>query len=134
MFAHPQFRMDSPHHNALISILLGSPEKPTNLRLAAVSANSLTVSWTPGWDGGVAQTFYVSYRQWTQASNGDQSQDVEKVITILDDHASVKLVEDIVPDTDFEVKVWAENSVGISDREVGKYSTKSKPSFCGLTL
>jgi len=41
----------------------GPPEKPTNLRATEVGHNYVSLSWDPGFDGGLSKTkFFVSYR------------------------------------------------------------------------
>ncbi|XP_049288781.1 titin-like isoform X1 [Anopheles funestus] len=42
----------------------GPPEKPTNLGVADVGSNYVSLVWDPGFDGGITSTkFYVSYRK-----------------------------------------------------------------------
>ncbi|XP_017152155.1 Down syndrome cell adhesion molecule-like protein Dscam2 isoform X1 [Drosophila miranda] len=42
----------------------GPPEKPTNLRAMDVGHNYVSLSWDPGFDGGLSKTkFFVSYRR-----------------------------------------------------------------------
>lgn len=42
----------------------GPPEKPTNLRATEVGHNYVSLSWDPGFDGGLSKTkFFVSYRR-----------------------------------------------------------------------
>ncbi|XP_023031190.1 titin [Drosophila willistoni] len=42
----------------------GPPEKPTNLRTVDVGHNYVSLSWDPGFDGGLSKTkFFVSYRR-----------------------------------------------------------------------
>ncbi|XP_050321107.1 muscle M-line assembly protein unc-89 isoform X1 [Bactrocera neohumeralis] len=42
----------------------GPPEKPTNTRAVDVGPNYVTLSWDPGFDGGLSNTkFFVSYRR-----------------------------------------------------------------------
>ena len=42
---------------------LGPPEESTNLQYEDITAVSITISWTAGYDGGSKQTLYVVYQQ-----------------------------------------------------------------------
>lgn len=50
----------------------GSPDKPMNLKAVDSGPNSITLSWDPGFDGGLSNTkFFVSYRK-VAAPHDDQ--------------------------------------------------------------
>ena len=36
---------------------------PTNVTIITSTTNSVTLSWTPGFDGGASQTFTIQYRR-----------------------------------------------------------------------
>lgn len=89
----------------------------------AVTAVSLTIEWDRGWNGGLAQTFYMSY--------------LDKSETIPDTgvHYEVKLREDdgIRDSTEYTVSLYAENTKGPSTAVTKTATTKGEYSNSTLT-
>ncbi|XP_074645941.1 synaptogenesis protein syg-2-like [Tubulanus polymorphus] len=85
----------------------GPPQTPSNLRVIARTAVSVTLSWMSEFEGGAEQTFAVSYRAWNSVSAF-----VNK--TEITDPGYKKLVQTKItglkPATDYQFKVKSVNS------------------------
>ncbi|ELU18137.1 hypothetical protein CAPTEDRAFT_229386 [Capitella teleta] len=88
---------------------LAKPQPPTKLSSKA-TAKSLTLSWTPGWDGGPPQTFTITY-----STDGFEI----TIPGILDSphstRISYKLTEGISAEKSYSVEIFATNSQGSSE-------------------
>ncbi|XP_038065701.1 tyrosine-protein kinase receptor TYRO3-like isoform X1 [Patiria miniata] len=86
------------------------PNKPTSLGLTDRTAESLTVNWTAGHDGGEEQSFLVSYFNTTDSesvvtwSEPVRSSDGQRRYTYA--------VTSLRPYTEYKIRVYAENVVG----------------------
>ncbi|ELT93893.1 hypothetical protein CAPTEDRAFT_195627 [Capitella teleta] len=88
---------------------LAKPHPPTELSSEA-TAKSLTLSWTPGWDGGPTQTFTITY-----STDGNK-----KTIPNIPDspdanRIAYKLTEGISAEKSYSVEIFATNSQGSSE-------------------
>ncbi|KAH3811021.1 hemicentin-1-like isoform X2 [Dreissena polymorpha] len=88
--------------------LRAKPDKPTSFRIkdGSITHNSLTVEWIPGDTGGANPWFVIRYRaalipNWTD----------KRVPPTLQTSYTV---EDLIPRTNYELKMFAENIVGKS--------------------
>ncbi|ELU18147.1 hypothetical protein CAPTEDRAFT_229391 [Capitella teleta] len=88
---------------------VGKPHPPTKLSYEA-TAISLTLSWTPGWDGGPPQTFTITY------STDGFATKITKIPDSPDSgRISYKLSEGISTEKAYSVAILAINSQGSSE-------------------
>ncbi|ELU09105.1 hypothetical protein CAPTEDRAFT_196677, partial [Capitella teleta] len=88
---------------------LDKPRPPTELSYEA-TAKSLTLSWTPGWDGGTPQTFTIMYSTdgfAKQISSIPDSTDPNRISYKLTDGISTKKV--------YSVEIFSTNTYGPSE-------------------
>ncbi|XP_038064953.1 Down syndrome cell adhesion molecule-like protein 1 homolog [Patiria miniata] len=81
------------------------PDKPTRVEITERTAESLTVTWTPGYDGGETQSFRVSYIKTSDSTEVFTEETGGKTTSTaigLDDY------------TEYEIRVYAKNSIGES--------------------
>ncbi|XP_038064952.1 nephrin-like [Patiria miniata] len=81
------------------------PDKPTRVEITERTAESLTVTWTPGYDGGETQSFRVSCIKTSDSTDvftEDTDWKTTSTATGLDDY------------TEYEIRVYAKNSIGES--------------------
>ncbi|ELU15083.1 hypothetical protein CAPTEDRAFT_187820 [Capitella teleta] len=88
---------------------LDKPHPPTELSSEA-TAKSLTLSWTPGWDGGPPQTFTITYSTDGNKKNISDIPDSPDSTRI-----SYKLTEGISAEKSYSVEIFATNSQGSSE-------------------
>ena len=87
------------------------PDAPTNIRVKAkgITETSAVIQWTPGFNGGLKQTFIIQYttgtdgadEQWTEVHGGVET--------------THNIIENISPNTVYTVRVYANNTIGMSD-------------------
>ncbi|XP_037082277.1 nephrin-like isoform X2 [Pollicipes pollicipes] len=101
-------------HNELSSrrqeLVLGrpsSPDPPTGLKVVNVSHDTATLSWSPGFDGGLLQMYRIRY---SEANGGDEFhyKDVQPA------NISVFTVAGLQPSSQYSVSVMAYNKLGDS--------------------
>ncbi|XP_038065573.1 uncharacterized protein LOC119735735 isoform X5 [Patiria miniata] len=84
------------------------PDEPTGVVITERTAESLTVGWTPGFDGGEEQSFRVSYFKSSDPSKVVFTDEIPiggkttSTATGLDDY------------TEYEIRVYAKNAIGES--------------------
>ncbi|XP_038064959.1 tyrosine-protein kinase Mer-like [Patiria miniata] len=81
------------------------PDKPTRVEITERTAEILTVTWTPGYDGGETQSFRVSYIKTsdsTEVFTEETGGKTTSTATGLDDY------------TEYEIRVYAKNAIGES--------------------
>jgi hypothetical protein len=81
------------------------PDSPTEVRSSEKTSDSITVSWTAGYDGGEDQWFIVSYLK----TNSEDSEVFSDPITGGENMYTVTGLEGY---TEYEVRVYAENKFG----------------------
>ena len=84
---------------------IGRPDSPFGVRSSEKTSDSITVSWTAGYDGGEDQWFFVSYLK----TNSEDSEVFSDPITGGENMYTVTGLEGY---TEYEVRVYAENEIG----------------------
>ncbi|XP_042295747.1 nephrin [Sceloporus undulatus] len=83
------------------------PDPPRQLKVIGVSHNSLALEWTPGFDGGLQQSFRVRYH-WSGVPSF-------LYVDVFPPQSSVFTLMGLQPDTLYNVSVNAHNALGESD-------------------
>lgn len=103
-------------------MFVDNPQPPTEFQNVdeLATETSVTLSWKPGFDGGVEQIFLLDYRKFD--SNTDWS-----TVTILDTGKQVinATLTFLASDSVYEFKLMATNDIGNSTT-VGPLSVKTK--------
>ena len=86
------------------SHMLGKPDNVKSPVVTASSMNTLTVEWTPGYDGGEEQWFLVAYRLLPDGTFGDFERQENSKHTI----------EDLLPGKEYEIMIFSANKHGKS--------------------
>ena len=81
------------------------PETVRDVRVTLSTLTSLTLEWTPGYNGGEEQHFLVAYRKYPDDSFGSPEE------TNVPEY----IVDNLEPGTTYEIAIVSENSVGKSD-------------------
>ncbi|XP_038066086.1 tyrosine-protein kinase Mer-like [Patiria miniata] len=81
------------------------PDKPTKAEITERTAETLTVTWTPGYDGGETQSFRVSYIK---------TSDSTEVFTEETDGKTTSTATGLDDYTEYEIRVYAKNAIGES--------------------
>ena len=84
---------------------VGRPDPPTDVRGTERTSDSITVSWTSGYDGGEEQWFIVSYMK----ADSDDPETLSEPITGGENTFTITGLEGY---TEYEIRVYAENSIG----------------------
>ena len=87
------------------------------MRVTNKTADSLTVTWTAGYDGGEDQWFHVSYLK----TNSEDEETFSDSITGGDNMYTVAGLEEY---TDYDIRVYAENRIG-RNPDYGKITEKT---------
>ncbi|XP_069119334.1 cell adhesion molecule DSCAML1-like [Argopecten irradians] len=80
------------------------PEAPTGLAVTSKTWESVYLRWTPGFNGGESQTFYIRYTSLPHSSHGANDVDVATV----DEYN----VTGLMPETTYDFKVYGVNKLG----------------------
>lgn len=92
------------------------PERPSELRALHVDFMSATLAWSPGFDGGLDQTFFLDLNdtvlQLPPTANKQQSKNAYQVVQVTT--SSVNLTG-LQYDTVYSVRLMARNRLGSSD-------------------
>ncbi|KAJ6663543.1 hypothetical protein lerEdw1_009622 [Lerista edwardsae] len=89
------------------STKIGRPDPPTGLKVVGVAHNWLALEWTPGFDGGLQQSFRVRYH-WPEAPSF-------LYVDVFPPQSSVFTLTGLHPNTLYNVSVHARNALGESD-------------------
>ncbi|XP_022108621.1 nephrin-like isoform X2 [Acanthaster planci] len=106
------------------------PDKPSSVMITGQTAQSLTVAWTAGYDGGEEQSFRVAYLKTsdsteTRAGNNVTGGKTTYLVTGLEDY------------TKYEIRVYAKNIIGENTdyaKVVGHTLPKSPSPNLGITV
>nr|QRF78296.1 Nephrin [Novocrania anomala] len=102
------------------------PDVPYNISVVAVNGHSVTLGWTPGFNGGLVTTFRVRYRALgTDASAfkyADTSSNNKFILTELS------------PNTRYEITVKAINKKGESTYQMKSIQATTKPEKTGQVI
>ncbi|XP_076372805.1 synaptogenesis protein syg-2-like [Tachypleus tridentatus] len=106
------------HSNTTLELVRARvPKMPRKVSASNITHNSVMVSWEPGFDGGLPQTFNIKWRE-----SGQKQRYKSKNTTFLK-----HLIRELRPETDYEIFIVAFNEVGISDRNEGELKVHTKP-------
>uniref|UniRef100_A0A8D0BBY2 NPHS1 adhesion molecule, nephrin n=1 Tax=Salvator merianae TaxID=96440 RepID=A0A8D0BBY2_SALMN len=83
------------------------PDPPSGLKVVSVAHNWVTLQWTPGFDGGLQQSFRIRYH-WPEAVSF-------QYVDVVPPHASLFTLTGLLPHTVYNVSVNARNALGESD-------------------
>ncbi|XP_019627386.1 PREDICTED: nephrin-like isoform X2 [Branchiostoma belcheri] len=83
------------------------PDMPTSVTLVKKEDTSVTLSWTPGFDGGVQQSFQIRYNK--------QGRQGFVYVDVTPPNATTYTVTGLDPNTAYEFAVTSINSLGESD-------------------
>jgi len=91
-----------------------APDPPSSLDAVKVTATSVTLKWTPGFDGGYVQSFRIRYRK--EEEQNSRYVDVADNATIVNEDGEATFeVLDLKSDTGYRFAVMASNAVGRSN-------------------
>lgn len=82
------------------------PDPPSYLRILNVTYNSVNITWTPGFDGGFAQTFKIRYQR--------EGADNYQYVDVTPEGTNTYEVQDLKVDTKYSISIVAFNSIGAS--------------------
>ncbi|XP_077193153.1 LOW QUALITY PROTEIN: nephrin [Paroedura picta] len=85
---------------------IGHPDPPTHLKVLAVSHNWLALEWTPGFDGGLDQSFHVRYHRLGSPSFLE--------VDVFPPQSPTFTLTGLHPNTPYNVSVHARNALGES--------------------
>ncbi|XP_033759016.1 hemicentin-1-like isoform X2 [Pecten maximus] len=80
------------------------PEAPTEIVVTSKTWESVYLQWTPGFNGGESQTFYIRYTSLPHSSHGANDVDVAT--------ADEYNVTGLMPETTYDFKVYGVNKLG----------------------
>lgn len=101
------------------------PDTPSNLSEVDSTERSITVRWTPSFDGGHEQTFVIEYREIHE--NDFQKALVSRASTILQHEPHYHTVTALKSGTKYEIRIFSRNMVGSSPpSKIVMISTKCK--------
>nr|XP_056702386.1 nephrin [Euleptes europaea] len=86
---------------------IGRPDPPTGLKVVAVGHNWLALEWTPGFDGGLKQSFHLRYHQPGTPSFLE--------VDVFPPQSPMFTLTGLHPNTPYNVSVSARNALGASD-------------------
>ncbi|XP_014667088.1 PREDICTED: nephrin-like isoform X1 [Priapulus caudatus] len=95
------------------------PDAPYALAVVDKSFNSVKVTWTPGFDGGLHQAFRVRYRRL------DDTAEVYHYVDVYPTNATEFLVPGLERNTEYELSVMAYNRLGDSGYQQTAITTKT---------
>ena len=122
----PNVKQTSPHltisltHRFPLVQVSSKPEAPTSASVTDVTYNSAALSWTPGFDGGSEQTFYVEISPPTLSLAGRLE------VTFSGQPTNYEL-KDLKPAQRYVVSVLAQNSLGFGDATEVTFETREFP-------
>lgn len=110
----------------------GIPAPPIKLKLINATHDSITLSWEPSFDGGVAQTFRVRY---TKQQSKHANNEVEFTNVLTPAESSSITISGLDPDSEYVFAVFARNNLGESgpSREISVH-TRPRPRLPARTL
>ncbi|XP_076263611.1 nephrin adhesion molecule sticks and stones isoform X2 [Rhynchophorus ferrugineus] len=107
-----------------------SPDTPTLLIVLNATHDSVTLGWTPGFDGGMKPTYRIRYRQINE--------DGYKYEDVTGNNATTYTVKGLSIDTQYIFSIMASNKLGSSkympDLLSAKTSNKIPPSYSSPSL
>ena len=97
------------YHN--IIIFPGPPLKPDDFHIIDVTAVSIRVQWTTGFNGGLHQTFTIRY---TNVATGDtmEKSGIEDTGAGSGQIMTEDITDSIEPQTEYKLQIFAINSQG----------------------
>ena len=110
-------------------VVMGPPDTPTELIVSEVTHNSVGLSWTPGFDGGMKQYFSIKYAPILD-------RDAVRYVSVY--AGDVHVGPELEPGTSYEISIMAVNNLGESPRSepiiattlnMSEYSTKKHLSY-----
>ncbi|XP_060085334.1 nephrin-like, partial [Ylistrum balloti] len=103
-------RIGVKHHTVTL-IATGPPSPPLYVLQYQVTWNTITVQWIRSSDIGQTESFVIGYRS-------DVTKDFVNLDAIPDSRQSVMLytIEGLMPDTIYYIQLYAQNSIGTSDK------------------
>lgn len=111
--------------------ITSKPDPPTNLNVNDTTHNSITLSWTPGFDGGLSTTFRIRYKPSGSANEAYQYADVTP------SNATTYVVRNLDLATEYVFSAMALNKRGPSDyaghlkaHTTSKYDENTKNQIC----
>lgn len=91
------------------------PDRPTDVRVMHVDFMSVSLTWSPGFDGGLTQTFFLDLNGSSQPIEiGGQPQQESKFRAVSTGASSLNLTH-LNYDTTYSLRLMARNSLGASE-------------------
>ncbi|KAI8504377.1 Fibronectin type III domain-containing protein 3B [Branchiostoma belcheri] len=111
-------------HKFLAALLQGKakPDPPTGVKVTSESSKSLTVSWTPGSDGGCQQHFQITFCQ--KGSSIFAAPDLVKTPGVTSHE-----ITGLQASTTYEVKVCGVNDLGPGEDQKAEGTTQAGPTM-----
>ena len=105
-----------------------SPDPPSYLRILNVTYNSVNLTWTPGFDGGVPQSFKIRYRK--------EGADNYQYVDVAPEGTTYFEVQDLKEGTRYSFSIMSFNKLGHSSytADIGKVETKSESGSINIVL
>ena len=94
----------------ILNVISENPDVPTNVRVKTkgITETSAVVQWTPGFNGGLDQTFIIQYSIGTDRTDGHWTE-------VHGGETMDNTIENLSPNTVYTVRVYANNTIGMSD-------------------
>lgn len=92
--------------------VVGLPDIPANIRQIDASLSTIQLGWEPGFNGGLAQSFHISYRK--------DSEQLWESIRVEDNGETTMnyTMSGLQADTKYDITIYAYNMVGKSDSQM----------------
>ncbi|WAR06198.1 NPHN-like protein [Mya arenaria] len=96
------------------------PDSPTDFHVVQeeISETSAVLTWTPGFDNGSPQTFYVTY-----GKKGDSSDRITKFIAHKRKKEMTYTLRSLESETEYIASIYASNEIGFSQTISGTFIT-----------
>ena len=104
-----------------LAIFVAVPDPPTALRQVKSTPVSLTVQWSPGWNGGPPQTFTLTYNN---LESDGKSVSLNEIPDSEVGFIQYKLTDEIQPDSNYRIEISTQNRYGSATSSIkGTFKT-----------
>lgn len=98
-----------------------APDTPTLLTILNVTHDTVTLGWTPGFDGGMRASYRIRYRQ--------VNDDGYKYVDVVPHNATTFTIHDLEVNTQYVFSIMAMNKLGNSKYIPDLLSAKTSSEF-----
>lgn len=94
--------------------IIGPPGHPKDFKLVTSTAESVIFSWIAGNNGGLHQTFVISYKQ----TGKNDTLTTKNVTELKGKKMYIAVIADLLPNTEYNFWIYAYNSKGSSIQNI----------------